>query len=117
MGEKELQTGFVVALSTTASMEEAKKIARVLIERRLAACVNLVPEVLSIYRWKGDVCTDDEVLLVIKTRRTCLAKIKQVLGDLHQYEVPELIALDIMNGLENYLHWVQQETGCDERTE
>lgn len=117
MGKTESQNALVVALSTAATMDEAKEIARHLVEQRLAACVNLVPNMFSIYRWKGDVCEDSEVLLVIKTRRACLDKIKKALAALHSYDVPELVATEIADGLESYLDWVRQETICNEGTE
>jgi periplasmic divalent cation tolerance protein len=96
----------VVVLSTVASFEDAERVARALVERRLAACVNVVPGVVSIYRWKGAVQRDSEWLLVAKTRAERLPALKEALTDLHPYDVPEAVALDIRDGLAPYLAWL-----------
>jgi periplasmic divalent cation tolerance protein len=96
----------VVALSTVGTAEDAERIARALVERRLAACVNVVPKVVSVYRWKGEVSRDEELMLVIKTRRERLEALREALVGMHPYEVPELVALPIEGGLEAYLAWV-----------
>jgi periplasmic divalent cation tolerance protein len=96
----------VVVLSTVASFEDAERVARALVERRLAACVNVVPGVVSIYRWKGAVQRDSEWLLVAKTRAERLPALKEALSDLHPYDVPEAVALDIRDGLAPYLAWL-----------
>ena len=96
----------VVALSTVATAEDAERIARVLVERRLAACVNVVPKVVSVYRWKGEICRDEELLLVVKTRRERLDALREAVVGLHPYEVPELVALPIEAGHEPYLAWL-----------
>lgn len=98
----------VVALSTVGSAEDAERIARALVERRLAACVNVVPGVRSVYRWKGEVCADEERLLVIKTRRERLDALREALLALHPYELPELVALSVESGHAPYLAWLDE---------
>jgi periplasmic divalent cation tolerance protein len=98
----------VVALSTVGTSEDAERIARALVDRRLAACVNVLPGVASFYRWKGDVRRDDEVLLVIKTRSERLPALLEALAALHPYELPELVALPIESGHPPYLAWVDE---------
>jgi periplasmic divalent cation tolerance protein len=95
-----------VVLTTCASLEEARKIAHALIERRLAACVNIVPQVESVYRWQGKVETATEWLLVIKTTAGMFARVRDVLHQLHSYEIPECIAIGIENGSATYLDWI-----------
>lgn len=99
-----------VVLVTVSSEDEGLKVARGLVARRLAACVNIVPGVRSVYRWKGEVKDDKELLLVVKTRETHLAHVVQTVKELHSYSVPETIALPIVNGSEAYLGWLQEET-------
>ena len=99
----------VVAFSTVGTDEDAERIARGLVERRLAACVNVVPNVVSVYRWKGEVCRDEELLLVIKTRRERLDALREALVGMHPYEVPELVALPIEAGHAPYLAWLDEE--------
>ena len=98
----------VVALSTVGTAEDAERIARALVERRLAACVNVVPGVVSVYRWKGEVRRDEERLLVIKTRAERLEALGQALVELHPYEVPELVALPVEAGHPPYLDWLDE---------
>ena len=98
----------VVALSTAGTAEDAERIARALVERRLAACVNVVPGVVSIYRWKGAVEKDEERLLVIKTRAERLEALREALVELHPYEVPELVALPVEAGHAPYLAWLDE---------
>ena len=101
----------VVAFSTVGSGEDAERIARTLVERRLAACVNLVPGLVSIYRWKGAVERDEERLLIIKTRAERLEALRAALLELHPYELPELIALPIEGGHPPYLAWLDESVG------
>jgi periplasmic divalent cation tolerance protein len=98
----------VVALSTVGTAEDAERIARALVERRLAACVNVVPGVVSVYRWKGAVCRDEERLLVIKTRTGRLEALRRALVEIHPYEVPELVALPVEAGHAPYLDWLDE---------
>lgn len=92
-------------------MEEAQNIAEALIQQRLAACVNIVPQITSVYRWKGEVCRDTEVLLVVKTDRQQFAELEQAVKQVHSYEVPEIIALPIEVGSQAYLTWVDESLG------
>ncbi len=101
-------SGRVVALSTVGTAEDAERIARALVERRLAACVNVVPGVVSVYRWKGAVERDEERLLVIKTRAERLEELRRALVELHPYEVPELLALPVEAGHGPYLAWLDE---------
>jgi len=99
-------TGRVVALSTVGSAEDAERLARALVERRLAACVSVVPGVVSHYRWKGELQRAEERLLVIKTRGERMAALREALAELHPYELPELVAFEITSGSEPYLKWL-----------
>ncbi len=90
--------------------QTASRIARVLVEERLAACVQAIPGVASTYRWEGTVRTDAEVLLLIKTTRARLDALKARLPALHPYAAPELIAVDVVGGLDAYLDWIETET-------
>ena len=98
----------VLVLSTVAQAEDAERIARALVERRVAACVNVVPGLTSFYRWKGALQRDDERLLLIKTRRDGYAALEQALRSLHPYEVPEIVALPLEAGSAAYLAWIDQ---------
>lgn len=98
----------LVAFSTVAAATDAERIATVLVERGLAACVNVVPGVVSIYRWKGAVERELEVLLVIKTRAERFEALREALVSLHPYEVPELIALPVAAGHPPYLAWLDE---------
>jgi periplasmic divalent cation tolerance protein len=95
-----------VVVTTCGSLEEARHIARAVIERRLAACVNIVPQVESIFRWKGEVETSNESLLVIKTTAGMFERLRAALKELHSYEVPECIELTVTDGSEAYLDWI-----------
>jgi len=101
-------TGRLVVLSTVGKAEDAERIGRALVERGLAACVNVLPAVTSIYRWKGKVEKDEERLLVIKTRAERFEALRQALVSLHPYEVPEVLALPIAGGHQPYLDWLDE---------
>jgi len=96
----------VLVLSTVADDESAEIIARTLVEERLAACVNLLPPMTSIYRWQGAVERDTERQLVMKTTRSRLPALQQRLRELHSYELPECIVLAADGGSDDYLAWV-----------
>src|SRR5882724_199949 len=100
----------IAVLMTTGSAEIAEKIARTLVEERLAACVNIVPGIRSIYRWQGSVADDAEWLLVAKTARSRFAALEARVRALHSYEVPEVIALEIVEGSAPYLEWLLRES-------
>jgi periplasmic divalent cation tolerance protein len=97
---------YCVVLVTVSSETEAKTIARALVEERLAACVNIIPGLTSIYRWEENICEDRELLLVIKTRGQKVAALRDCIVHLHSYAVPEVIALPITEGSASYLAWL-----------
>lgn len=99
----------LVVLTTAGSQKEADEIATNLVGARLAACVNIVPGITSVYRWQGEVQRDREWLLVAKTRRETLDALMKRVHELHSYEVPEVIAVPVVAGSEAYLHWVDGE--------
>ena len=101
---------FCIVLVTAGKREEAEKIADALVQERLAACCNLLPGVRSIYRWKGEVCRDEETLIVIKTRATLFPALRDRVIALHSYELPEIIRLPIVEGHAPYLDWLRSET-------
>jgi len=107
-------TDKIVVLSTCSSVEEAQRLARALVEKRLAACVNIIPGMRSVYRWKDDAGKDaiedeEETLLAIKTSRGLLEELREEIERMHSYEVPEVIALQIVDGSERYLAWLTRE--------
>lgn len=95
-------------LSTVASAPDAERLARALVERGLAACVNVVPGLVSFYRWKGEVQRDEELLLVAKTRRERFEALRAALVEMHPYEVPEVVAFEVAAGHEPYLRWLDE---------
>ena len=95
-----------VVLSTAGSEEEASRLAHALVERRLAACVNVVPGVRSVYRWSGAIHDASEWLLVIKTRRDRFPAVATALRELHSYELPEIVLLEVGDGDAAYLRWI-----------
>jgi periplasmic divalent cation tolerance protein len=103
--------GAVIVLTTLGADADAAALGRILVEERLAACVNVLPVMTSIYRWKGRVETDREQQLVIKTTRTQAAALEQRLRELHPYELPEFLVLPASGGSEAYLRWVGESTG------
>jgi periplasmic divalent cation tolerance protein len=96
-----------IVLSTTGSEEEARNIAQHLVERRLAACVNIVPQIESIYRWEGKVESSREWLLLIKTTAERFAAVRAAIQELHSYDLPECVALAIEDGSSGYLQWLE----------
>jgi len=102
--------GFFVILSTCPDAQVAERLARALVEESLAACVNIVPGLRSIYRWNAVVQSDEEVLMIVKTTAGCLAAARERLVALHPYEVPEAIALPVTDGHHAYLEWVAAST-------
>jgi periplasmic divalent cation tolerance protein len=99
---------FVLVLTTLGAGADAAAFARVLVEERLAACVNLLPEMRSIYRWQGRVHDEPERQVLIKTSAARLDALRRRIGELHSYDVPELIVLRIADGGEAYLRWVAE---------
>lgn len=103
-------TEYVVVLVTAPDEDEAGKIARTLVEESLCACVNIVRNVRSIYRWQGKVEDEAEVLMVMKTRRELFGQVFARVKALHPYSVPECIAIPILEGSPDYLAWISQGT-------
>jgi periplasmic divalent cation tolerance protein len=101
-------TDKILVLTTAGSKDEARKIARALVERLLAACVNIVPHVSSVYRWEGEIEEAEEWLLVVKTTRAAFERVRQAILELHSYEVPECISVGIDEGSVGYLSWIGQ---------
>jgi len=101
----------VVVLITVPNVDVAEKVANMLVSEHLAACVNIVPNVTSIYFWEGKVCRDEELLLVIKTRASLIEQLVSAVRKVHPYTVPEIISLPIFAGFSVYLKWVEEVTG------
>lgn len=104
-------TEYIMVLITASKEDEAARIARDIVSSRLAACVNIVKGIRSIYRWQGKIEDEGEVLMVVKTRRDLFGELKKRVKELHSYSVPEIVALPIVEGSEEYLKWLQEETG------
>lgn len=99
-----------IALTTAGSEEEARKIARALVERKLAACVNIVPQIASIYRWQGKIEEAPEYLLLIKASAEKFADVRDAIRELHSYDLPECIAINVEDGSAEYLQWIADST-------
>ena len=100
-----------IVLTTAGSADEARKLAQALVERRLAACVNIVSQVESVYRWQGKVETAAECLLVIKTTGSAFDDVRAAIRAIHSYEVPECITLEVSDGEKKYLDWISASIG------
>ncbi|MDX2028668.1 MAG: divalent-cation tolerance protein CutA [Alphaproteobacteria bacterium] len=101
---------FISVHITTATRPEAEKIARTLVEEKLAACANIVPGIRSIYRWEGKVEEGDEILLIVKTRADLFEPLRKLVKALHSYQCPCIVALPVTVGHQPYLDWMAQET-------
>lgn len=101
---------YVVMLSTAPSYEEGEKLAKGLLNRKLVACVNLIPHIRSLYWWRGEIEEDYEVLIVAKTRKELTREIISLVKELHSYEVPEVLFLPIEGGNPDYLKWIDDST-------
>jgi periplasmic divalent cation tolerance protein len=99
---------YQVVFCTVPNFEIAKSIARETVSNGLAACCNIIPGLTSIYRWKSEIQEDSELLLLMKTKVNVLPELTEKIKELHPYEVPEIIALDINNGNEEYFNWVNE---------
>ena len=102
---------YVVVLVTAASPQQAEEIARKLVEEKLVACANVVPLMQSIFRWQGEVQSEEETLIVAKTLRARTDRIVDRVKELHTYQVPEIIALPILEGSRDYLDWIDEALG------
>ena len=101
---------FIQVATTTERKEEAQRIARALVERRLAACVHVVGPIQSTYWWQGQIETAEEWRLEMKTRSALLEPLQRAIRELHSYDVPEIIAVPITGGSQDYLDWLRRET-------
>lgn len=104
-------TDKVLVLTTTGNEAEARKIANELVERRLAACVNIVPRIQSIYRWQEKVETEEEFLLTIKTTKVRSVDVQAAIRELHSYDLPELVVISMEDGSAEYLQWIEESVG------
>jgi periplasmic divalent cation tolerance protein len=102
---------YCVALCTVPDRDAGLEVARFLVERRLAACVNLVPGLISVYRWEGSVQEEPELLLVVKTRAALFDELAAAITQVHPYDTPEIVALPIVAGAAPYLDWLLRSTG------
>lgn len=99
----------IVIFCTVPNKDDAKKISKALVEEHLVACVSTIDKVHSLFSWNGETCAENELLLVIKTKLDLFDKIEAVIKALHSYNVPEIIALPIIKGSEDYLGWIEHE--------
>jgi periplasmic divalent cation tolerance protein len=107
----EQDTGYAVVLTTAGSEEQAEAIARTLVERRLAACVNVAPQIKSFYRWKGKVVEDEETLLVIKTEAALFDRLREAIREIHSYEMPDILLIPVAAGDPAILDWITESVG------
>ena len=109
------ESKFCVVLVTAPSEEAARNLSADLLEKKLAACVNLIPSVRSLYHWKGEICDDQEVLMIVKCRsESFIEKLVPAVKKIHPYEVPEIIALPVIQGAQDYLSWMGEVTSCQD---
>jgi periplasmic divalent cation tolerance protein len=104
------ETTYITILITSSSEEEAGKIGKTLVEEKLVACANIIPKIRSIFSWKGEICDENEVLMILKSKESLFQQIEDRVKTLHSYEVPEIIALPIHLGSEDYLNWIDEVT-------
>jgi len=109
-----MSTEFVLILVTAADSAEAELISQTLVEKKLIACCNIVNPVFSIFHWKGKIDRETEVLLILKSVKNHFEQIANEVQKLHSYETPEIIAIPIIAGSEDYLNWIKNETKRDE---
>ena len=105
-----MSSDYVIVLTTLPADADAAAFGRALVDARLAACVNVLPVMESIYRWRGEIERDQERQIVIKTSRVCVDPLWQRVRDLHSYEVPEFVVLPIVDGNHAYLQWIADST-------
>ena len=105
-----IEKDIMIVFSTCPDAESASRIGRALVEERLAACVNVVPGIRSIYRWQGAIEDQSEVLMIVKTTADRLAQMSERLVELHPYDVPEVVAVSVAGGHDAYFRWVAEAT-------
>lgn len=103
------ENAYQLIFCTCPDEEVASRLASLLVEQQYAACVNIIPGLTSVYRWRGKVETDREYLLLIKTRTDYYPAVERIVREHHPYELPEVIAVTIGKGLDNYLHWIDSQ--------
>ena len=103
----------IVVYITSPNEDEAARIAKAIVDERLAGCVNIVKGIRSIYSWQGKIEDDSEVLMIVKTQKHLFERLKMRVKELHSYTVPEIIALPVVEGSEDYLNWLKEATGSD----
>jgi periplasmic divalent cation tolerance protein len=99
-------TNYLLVLSTVPNQATAEQLANILVEKKLAACVNIIPQLSSVYEWQGQIVTESECLLLIKTLSTSYQEVTTCIQQYHPYTLPEIIALPIIKGEQNYLTWL-----------
>jgi periplasmic divalent cation tolerance protein len=101
---------YILVFVTAASFEEAEQLGKALVEKRLAACANIVQHIQSVFWWKDTIETEQEALLMLKSQASLFPSIRKTVTELHSYDVPEIIAIPILAGSEDYLKWIKDET-------
>jgi periplasmic divalent cation tolerance protein len=105
-----MHTDATVVLTTVSSDDEAVKLVRALLDKRLIACGTLLPGARSIYRWQGKIADERETVLLLKTRSARVQQLQEAFRELHPYKVPEFLVLSVDTGLEKYIEWINEET-------
>ncbi len=104
------ETPYLLVLSTCPDQATAERIAQLLVEEKLAACVNVIPDITSLFQWQGKLDRENEILLLIKTTAASYSALETLVRQQHPYELPEIIAVPIVDGLNDYLDWVSSNT-------
>lgn len=99
---------YIVILITVPNADEANIIGKILVERRLVACANIIPKIKSIFRWEGRIQESDEALIVAKSKLNLMEEIQEAVKEKHSYDVPEIIALPVKSGLPRYFKWIDE---------
>lgn len=102
--------GYCIINCTTSSKVNAMEISEYLIESKLAACVNIVPNIVSVYKWEGKVVEGQEFLMIIKTKESLFKQVEKAISERHEYSLPEIVAMPIIKGNKDYLKWLKSET-------
>jgi periplasmic divalent cation tolerance protein len=103
-----ITSNYIVVFCTVPDEYVAEKIANKVVQKKLAACCNIIPGLRSIYIWKNEIQDDKEMLLIIKTKKDIFTKLQKAITEIHPYSIPEIISISIENGSKNYLNWVEQ---------
>jgi periplasmic divalent cation tolerance protein len=114
LGNPSYPDEFILVITTTNSLDEAKSLADLIVKRRMAACVSISSPVLSVYKWQDKIEHEDEFMLFIKTVKTCYIPLETLIRDTHSYELPEIIALQLSEIDDSYARWLLQNSGQPE---